>query len=268
MKTERTRRFGNIVGAFSLIVAIASLADFYFLSGFSFLFLGPIAFCAALVALARGSWRIASVAGFLSICGSVLAGTARRSFDSWQLVLLCGAIAVAILLGWFLWLNYRSDRNLEKRPGLAAWLAAMHRHLGMLLGGSSLAIGLIVWLQFDLASCSIYSGHLAERFSSTRYANAFLAPAAFLTGASAIACGNWRSGLLAAYVSLGALVTVTHATGDPISRELVLLAAPLSLFYYPLSIAPLHPFYNPWISAILAAILFARWRARFSRPPD
>lgn len=164
-----------------------------------------------------------------------------------------------------MWANYRKDRNLEKRPLLADRIAGIQRHTGLLLGVTSLALGIIVWLQFDLASCSFYSGHLAERFSSTRYANAFLAPAAFLAGAGAIGCGNWRLGALGTYVSLGALVAVTHATGDPISRELALLAAPLSLFFYPLSIATLHPIYNPWISAVIAAILFVTWRARKSR---
>ncbi len=254
------RPFGLAVGVISLTMAIGNLAALYGL-GFTFLFLGPMAFCGALVALSHGSWRIGSVAGFLALCSSVLAFPGYFSLKPWQLILFFGAVVAGFLLGCLLLANYRSDRNLEKRPYLAAWLAGMQSRPGMLLVGSSLAMGLIVWLQFDLASCSLYSGHLAERFSSTRNANAFLAPAAFLTGTSAIACGHWRSGLLAAYVSLGALVANFHATGDPINGELALLAAPLSLFFWPLLSAPLHSLYGPWISVTLAAILFASWRA-------
>lgn len=266
-------RIGFIVGAFSLILAIGNLALYYLMvfhwgSGFPLLFLGLMAFCGAWISYSHGSWRIASVVGFLAICGSILTATARLPYSSWQLVLLCGAVAAGPLLGWLLWANYRKDRNLEKRPRLSGWITRTQRHSGLLMGVTGLTLAIIVWLQFDLASCSIYSGHLAERFSSTRYANAFLAPAAFLAGAGAIGCGNWRLGALGTYVSLGALVAVTHATGDPISRELALLAAPLSLFFYPLLTAPLHPLYNPWISAILAAILFVTWRARNSRQAD
>ncbi len=198
--TGRLQRFGLVVGAIGLILAIGNLAIFYWVSGFSFLFLGPIAGCAALVALAHGSWRIASVAGFLSICSSVLAGTARRPFYSWQLVLLCAAIAVGFLLACCLWVNYRNNRTLENRPLVAVWIARIQRGLNPLLGATSLTIGLVVWLEFDFAYCSILDGHLVEEFEGfAPYGRevCLLASSAFLMGATTIGCGAWRLGTLA-----------------------------------------------------------------------
>lgn len=268
--TARMQRFGLVVGTISLIAAIANLAFFYRISVFTYisLFLGPMAFCGALVAFSHGSWRIASAAGFLSICGSVLDGTRMQTLQSWQLVVFWAAIAAGIPLACWLWANYRKEKSLERRPRMAAGIAEMQCRLGILMGGSSLAIGLIVWLQFDLASCSLYSGHLAERYSSPPYAASFLAPIAFLLGVSTIGCGFWRLGTVTIHVSLGVLVALTHALGDPISGELVLLTAPLSLFFWPLLSAPLHSLYGPWISVILAAILFASWRAGKTKQSD
>ncbi len=257
--SRKMQRFGLVVGVISLILAIGNLAIFYWTSGFSFLFLGPMAFCGSLVAFAHGSWRIASAAGFLSLCSSILAGTPTRQFYSWQLVLLCGAIAIAIPLGCWLWVNYRKDRTLENRPLVAAWLARIQRGLGPLLGATGLTIGLIAWLEFDLAYCSIFIGHLAEEFTSAGRGALFLASIAFLLGVTTIGCGVWRLGSLAIYVSLGTLVAMLHALASPYDSETYLLSAPLGLLYEPLVRPPFHPLYNPWIAAILATILFVTW---------
>ena len=270
MKAGTKRRFGFAAGVFSLLLASGNLAIFYWISGFSFLFLGPIALCAALIALAHGSWRIASVAVFLSICSSVLAGTARRPFYSWQLVLLCGAIATACLLAWWLWANYRKNRTIRNRPLLATWLAGIQRGLGPLLGAASLTMGLIAWLEFDLAYCSALSGHLTEQFEGFAPNGAragLLASGAFLTGMTTIGCGAWRLGTLATHVSVGALVALNHVLYSTQVFELFLLTAPLALLYQPFTLAPLHPLYNPWIATILAATLFVTWIVGRRRNP-
>ena len=262
MKAGTKRRFGFAAGVVSLIVASGNLAIFYWVDWFSFLFLGPIALCAALIAFAHGSWRIACVAGFLSICSSVLAATARRPFYSWQLVLLCGSIATACLLAWWLWAKYRKVRTIKTRRLLATWLAGIQRGLGPLLGAASLAMGLIVWLEFDLAYCSAFGGHLTEAFETfapNGMEVALLSSSAFLTGVTAIGCGAWRLGTLATHVSVGALVALNHVLYSTQVFEIVLLTAPLALLYQPFTLAPLHPLYNPWIAAILAATLFVTW---------
>ena len=258
-------RFGLAVGVISLIAAIANLAFFFWKLGFSFLALGPMAFCGALVAFSHGSWRTASIAGFLSLCSSVLAGTRARTLESWQLALWCGAVAIVLLLGGWLWANYRKDRNLEKRPLLAAWLARMQRGLGVLLGATGLTIGLVAWLEFDLASCSFFSGHLAEEFTSIGGEAFFLAPIAFLLGVTTIGCGVWRLGSFATCVSLGALVALAHALYSPADAAFFMLTFPLFLFFLPVTLPPFHPLYNPWIAAIFAVILFVTWIARRRR---
>ena len=260
-------RFGLAVGVISLIAAIANLAFFFWKLGFSFLALGPMAFCGALVAFSHGSWRTASIAGFLSLCSSVLAGTRARTLESWQLALWCGAVAIVLLLGGWLWANYRKDRTLEKRPLLAAWLAGIQRGLGLLLGATSLTIGLIAWLEFDLASCSFFSGHLAEEFAPIGREAVLLAPIAFLLGATTIGCGVWRLGSLATCVSLGALVALAHALYSPASLAFFMLTSPLFLFFLPFTLPPFHPLYSPWITAILAAILFVTWIVGRRREP-
>ena len=262
MKAGTKRRLGFAAGVFSLIVASGNLAIFYWVDTFSFMFLGPIALCAALIAVVHGSWRIACVAGFLSICSSVLAATARRPFYSWQLVLLCGSIATACMLAWWLWANYRKNRTIKNRPLLAPWHAGIQRGLGPLLGAVSLTMGLIVWLEFDLAYCSVFGGHLTEEFETfapNGRAVAFLSSSAFLTGVTAIGCGAWRLGTLATHVSVGALVALNHILYSIQVFEFFLLTAPLALLYQPFTLAPLHPLYNPWIAAILAGILSFTW---------
>ena len=256
---DASHPFGVAIGVISLIAAIANLAMFYWVWGIVFLALGPMAFCGALVAFSHGSWRIASVAGFLSLCSSVLAGTRARTLESWQLALLCGAVAIVLLLGGWLWANYRKDRNLEKRPLLAAQLARIQRGLGPLLGATGLTIGLIAWLEFDLASCSFFSGHLAEDFAPIGGEAFLLVPIAFLLGVTTIGCGVWRMGSLATYVSLGALVALVHALYSPASAAFFMLTTPLFLFFLPFTLPPFHPLYNPWIAAVLAAILFVTW---------
>ena len=262
---DASHPFGFWIGVISLIAAIANLGIFYWVTGFFFLALGPMAFCWALVAFAHGSWRIASIAGFLSLCSSVLVGTRGRALQSWQLVLLCGAGAVVLLLGGWLWANYRKDRNLEKRPLLAACLAGMQRGLGLLLGATGLTMGLIVWLEFNLASCSFSDGHLAAEFAPIGGEAIFLAPIAFLLGVTTIGWGVWRLGSFASCVSLGALVALAHALYSPADVAFFMLTFPLFLFFLPFTLPPFHPLYNPWIAAILAVILFVTWIARRRR---
>lgn len=270
MRAGRMQRSGLVAGAISMTIAIGNLAIFYWVSGFSFLFLGPIAFCASLIAFVHGSWRLASVAGFLSICSSVLAATARRPFYSWQFVLLCGAIGAGFLLGYFLWANYRKNRTFEGQPLAPAWLSGFRRGLGTLLGLVSLTLGLIVWLEFDFGYCSIFDGHVAQKFrgfAPNGREVAMLASGAFLTGATSIGCGSWRLGTLATYASLCAWVALTHSLNDTQVFELFLLTAPLVLFIQPLIVSLVHPLYNPWIAGVLAAILLANWYVRRRRKP-
>lgn len=57
MTAGKMRRSGTVAGVISLTIAIIHLPLLYWASGFGFLFLGPIAFCASVVALVRGSWK-------------------------------------------------------------------------------------------------------------------------------------------------------------------------------------------------------------------
>lgn len=252
--------FGLAVGVLSLVLATGNLAVNYWKVGFPLFFLGPIAFCGALVAFSHGSWRLALITGFLATCGSVLAVTSAPTLAFWQLTLLCGAIAVGLLLGWWLWTHYRKHRNPQKRPNLPGWPGRMQRILGPFLGAISVAMGLGAWLELDLAYCSFFAGHVDEEFTSPATRAFFIAPIAYLTGVTTIGCRAWRLGTLATCVSLGALTALMHALYSPADAAFFLLTFPLFLAWLPFLLPPLHPLYNPWILAILAAILFAFWQ--------
>ena len=164
-------------------------------------------------------------------------------------------------------MNYRATRKLQTVSYMPAWLLRAQGKLGTITGTISLGIGLLAWLEMDFAYCLAYNIHLSEEFVPIGSWAFFLAPLAFLGGLTTIGCGAWRLGTISIYVSLGALVAVSHTLYSPANIAFFMLTFPLFFFFLPFLISPLHPLYNPWIAAVLAAFLFITWVVGKRRNP-
>lgn len=158
-------------------------------------------------------------------------------------------------------MNNRATRNLQSSSHLLAWLLRARGQLGAIAGTISLGIGLLAWLDMEFAHCTAHNIHLSEDSVPGGKQAGLLAPSGFLVGLTAIGCGAWRLGTIATYISLGALVAVTHTLGSPSGAAFVGLTSPLFFFFLPFILPPLHWLYNPWIAAFLGTVLSVTWIA-------
>lgn len=206
-------RFGLAVGTVSIVMGVAAGILWWAPFTGGVVFVAPALF-GALVAFARGAWRLAAVAACLCVCvamAAVISSTTSPP-DAAMTLLVFGPFAVSLGLGAWLALDYRRARASGVVRELPAWLCTVRDRAGVVVGAFSVVAALaplpaLTWTTFLIPFGITSPGKgLLQVFEAGFY----LFPFAVLGALTALACGAWRTAALAAFLCIP---TITRLDG-------------------------------------------------------
>ncbi len=206
------------------------------------------------MALAHRSFRLAGLSLYLCLCIGIMAVVRRSLPPDGRIAFVLVTVGTAVGIGAGMFRAYRRTRKMDSYGKEPAWLPDVRNKIGLVAGGISLAAGAFCWggLLLDFPDKEAHDG---VAHSVLILPSLFLIPASLMGGITALACGVWRTGALATFVSLAALSTFFEIIGRFGIMGFVGITWPILPLYFPFILWPVRLLYQPWVAAILAAFL-------------
>ena len=249
-------RFGIFVGLCGVALAVGALLVEWDLIRPRWYLLVP-ALLSAVVAFARGAWRVAAIAAFLCLCAVTLAPLAKSLSDSWSLALAIGVFMIATGSGAWLFVNQHRRTVPQGLQPLASWLTRIRCKVGVTVGTLSMALGVLVWWRmWELFGGGETISVLVE--PGVLMSGTVGGPLAYFCGVTALACGAPRTGLLGMYLGIGTVNTLAMAADRFALLMFFMMTWPANLLFVPVSpflFKPLHFLFQPWLAAVSVGFL-------------
>ncbi len=264
--TDSTPRLGLAIGVISLLATVPLLREYWQWGRVELFAYGLILFWGTLVAFSHKSFRLAGLSLFLFLCIGVMAVVRRTLPPDWRIAFVVATIVTALGIGAGLFRTYLRARSSGDHRQVPAWLPEARKNIGLAAGVISLLVGAYCWggLLLDFPDKEAHDG-VAQ--SALILPGVFLIPAFFLGGVATLACGVWRTGVIATFVSLAALSTFFEIIGRFGIMGFVGMTWPILPLYFPFVLWPVQLLYQPWVAAALGAILLTTyWKSRTRRP--